>query len=379
MRRLSVTSLILFAAAFPPHPAAAQRVVQEDASLAWTRELGIFASARILSTEYSVDDGKTAFGGALTFGTHLKSSLAVQGGLAMNYSRQEGSYYKPPLLTITPTISLILQRSTSVDLQPYALLGAGYEFVRYTKPRCDCDQSRSFGVGNVGVGFRKMMGGTRAFRAEISSQIGAGGPAFTGMAGMSFFLGVPDRFAKQRRMRTPGRVRTEPPLIPIPKRTTTIQPATRPAAPATVPATAPAATPAPAAANVVRPPAPSPLPTGVGAVLLQVDGTQVDFTKPTWRDDIELLLDGLVVDLTSDAGQRIKLSIEAHTDNIGSNAGNIMLGLDRARAVREYLISQGVAADRIRMSSAGEDAPIAPNTTAIGRQQNRRIIIKRDN
>ena len=91
------------------------------------------------------------------------------------------------------------------------------------------------------------------------------------------------------------------------------------------------------------------------------------------------MLDGLVVDLTSDAGQSVKLSIEAHTDNIGSNAGNIMMGLDRARAVREYLVSQGVAASRIRISSAGEDTPVAPNTTAIGRQQNRRIIIKRDN
>lgn len=91
------------------------------------------------------------------------------------------------------------------------------------------------------------------------------------------------------------------------------------------------------------------------------------------------MIDGLVVDLTSDAGQSIRLSIEAHTDNVGSNAGNIMLGLDRARAVRDYLVSQGVAATRVRISSAGEDKAIAPNTTAIGRQQNRRIIIRRDN
>ena len=51
----------------------------------------------------------------------------------------------------------------------------------------------------------------------------------------------------------------------------------------------------------------------------------------------------------------------------------------RARAIRDYLVSQGIAPDRIRIISSGEDAPIAPNTTAIGRQQNRRIIIKRDN
>jgi OOP family OmpA-OmpF porin len=114
-------------------------------------------------------------------------------------------------------------------------------------------------------------------------------------------------------------------------------------------------------------------------VLLTFDGTQIDFTRPTWRDEAEQMLDGLVVDLTSDAGQNVKISVEAHTDNIGSNAANIMLGLDRARAVRDYLVTQGVVPARIRISSSGEDQPIAPNTTAIGRQQNRRILIKRDN
>ncbi len=114
-------------------------------------------------------------------------------------------------------------------------------------------------------------------------------------------------------------------------------------------------------------------------MLLQIDGTQVDFARPTWRDDAEPMIDGLVVDLTSDAGQSIRITIEAHTDNVGSNAGNIMLGLDRARAVRDYLVTQGVGSARIRISSAGEASPVAPNTTGIGRQLNRRIIIKREN
>ncbi len=374
MRRLFTTSLIFFVSASLPYTVSAQLVsTAYDGSLAGAREFGIFATGRILSKEYSVADARTAFGAAATFATHIKSSFAIEGGLAMSYGRQLNSYYKPPLFTFTPTISLVLQRSTA-EFQPYALVGAGYEFIRFTKPRCDCDQSRSLGVGHAGVGFRRMIGGGRAFRAELSSQIGKGGPAFTGMAGFSFFLGAPDRFGKQRTMRTPGNVRKEPPLIPVPKQSTTIQPATRP--PATTPARAPTAGPAVTGA---RPVGPSPLPAGVGAVLLQIDGTQVDFSKPTWRDDAEPVIDGLVVDLTSDAGQGIKLSIEAHTDNVGSNAGNIMLGLDRARAVRDYLVSQGVAATRVRISSAGEDKAIAPNTTAIGRQQNRRIIIRRDN
>lgn len=371
MRRLLTRLLILVVSAALPYSASAQ-LGGAQASLAGTRELGVFASGRYLSTEYSADEGKAGFGGALTFATHLRSNIAFQAGLAGNYSRQGYSYYRPPLLTFTPTVSLIVQRSTASELQPYALVGAGYEFIRYTKPRCDCEQSRSLGVGNVGVGVRRMTNGRRAVRFEVTSQIGKGGPAFTALAGMSWFLGVRDQFARQRTMRPPQRVRPEPPVI-IPK--TTVQPSAPPAAVALPPAP-----PAPVPSNTVtRTRPPEPLPTGIGTVLLKFDGTQVDFTKPTWREEAEQMLDGLVVDLTSDAGQRVKVSIEAHTDNVGSNAANIMLGLDRARAVRDYLVSQGVTADRIRIASSGEDAPVAANTTAIGRQQNRRIIIKRDN
>ena len=367
MRRLLTTSLVLITTAAIPRTGLSQMVAGASQGLAGTREVGFFGTGRILSTEYSAEDGKSAFGGTVTFGTHLRSSLAVQGGIGVNYSRQEFSYYKPPLWAFTPTISLILQRSTAADVQPYAIAGVGYEFISYTHPRCDCEQSRSLGIGNIGLGIRKMMGSSRAFRAEFSSQIGKGGPAFTGMAGMSIFVGG----NRAGRIRPPGRVRAEP---IVPRQTTTV----RPAAPQ--PAPAPPAAPIPAPANnVMRAPSTSPLPRGVGAVLLSFDGTQVDFTRPEWRNEAATLIDALVVDLTSDAGAAIKVSIEAHTDNVGSNAANIMMGLDRARAVREYLVSQGVSPDRIRISSSGEDVPIAPNTTAIGRQQNRRIIIKRDN
>lgn len=374
MRRLVTTSLILLTMAALPRAGQSQSAFQVEQGLTGAREIGLFATGRILSTEYSSDKGKTAFGGAVTFGTHLKKSLAVQGGLGVNYSRQEYSYYKPPLWTFTPTISLILQRPTTADVQPYGLIGAGYEFISYTKPRCDCEQSRSMGIGNVGVGVRKMLGSSRAFRAEVSSQIGKGGPAFTAKAGLSLFTGG----NTQGRVRPPQRVRNEPPLIPIPRQSTTVS-GNRPVpAPAPAPPPAQVLTPTPSN-SVTRAPSGSPLPVGVGTVLLSFDGTQVDFTRPDWRQDAQNVIDGLVVDLTSDAGQLIKVSIEAHTDNVGSNAANIMLGLDRARAVREYLISQGMTADRIRISSLGEDAPVAPNTTAIGRQQNRRIVIKRDN
>src|SRR5215213_10300397 len=113
MRRLLTTSLIALVSVALPGSGSAQSIFATSPSLAGTRELGVFLSGRLLSTEYSADEGKTGFGGALTFATHLKSSLAFQAGISGNYSRQGYSFYRPPLLTFTPTVSMIIQRSTA--------------------------------------------------------------------------------------------------------------------------------------------------------------------------------------------------------------------------------------------------------------------------
>ena len=371
MRRL-VFSLLLSALVAPFGAVAAQSIIpaSSDGSLAGTKEVGLSLTGRVLSTAYSVADGRSAIGGTASAATHITSHFAVQGALGVAYSQQEGTYYKPPLYVFTPTLSLLVQGSTAKEFQPYGLAGVGYEFVRYTHPRCDCNQSRSLGIGNVGVGVRKMIGDRRAFRVEASSQIASGGPAFSIGMGLSLFTGGSPRIIKSE-PRPPQRPRPEPRVI-TPPRTTPVQ--TVPASPPTLPPTQPAPSPAPAPAPPL-----APSPSLAGTVMLTIDGTQVDFNKPAWRDDAEPLLDGLAVDLTSDAGEKIKISIEAHTDNVGSRSGNVAIGLDRAKAVREFLINQGISADRITVSSAGGDNPIAPNNTALGRQKNRRIIIRRTN
>ncbi|HXT47409.1 MAG TPA: OmpA family protein [Gemmatimonadaceae bacterium] len=68
------------------------------------------------------------------------------------------------------------------------------------------------------------------------------------------------------------------------------------------------------------------------------------------------------------------LTIEGHTDNVGSAAANQKLSDKRAAAVRKYLVST-YAVDSTRLKSVGYGAtkPISPNTTAEGRQDNRRI------
>ena len=68
-----------------------------------------------------------------------------------------------------------------------------------------------------------------------------------------------------------------------------------------------------------------------------------------------------------------KLQVSGHTDNVGNDQTNLILSKKRAEAVKVYLESKGVAADRIRALFFGETQPIASNDTEDGRQKNRRV------
>ncbi|CAN0289988.1 unnamed protein product [Chrysoparadoxa australica] len=63
------------------------------------------------------------------------------------------------------------------------------------------------------------------------------------------------------------------------------------------------------------------------------------------------------------------------TDNTGSEEYNQKLSEDRAKAVAEYAAFTGVDAERMTITGYGESDPVADNSTAAGRQQNRRVEI----
>ena len=68
-----------------------------------------------------------------------------------------------------------------------------------------------------------------------------------------------------------------------------------------------------------------------------------------------------------------KLRIEGHTDSVGSAEENKKLSLARAESVKSHLVSQGYPADRIKAVGLGPDKPVADNTSAEGRANNRRV------
>ena len=68
-----------------------------------------------------------------------------------------------------------------------------------------------------------------------------------------------------------------------------------------------------------------------------------------------------------------KLTIEGHTDNTGSNAYNLTLSNNRAKAVVDYLVNKGIAVSRLNAVGYGEEKPVTTNKTAEGRTLNRRV------
>ncbi len=115
-----------------------------------------------------------------------------------------------------------------------------------------------------------------------------------------------------------------------------------------------------------------------GSLTLQVvarepivfEDVHFDFDRFNLRPEAVKILDQAVATLQKNPD--IRVTIEGHTDSIGTNEYNLGLGERRANAVREYLVGRGISADRIQIVSYGEERPIADNQTVTGRALNRR-------
>jgi outer membrane protein OmpA-like peptidoglycan-associated protein len=100
-------------------------------------------------------------------------------------------------------------------------------------------------------------------------------------------------------------------------------------------------------------------------------GVNFEFNKSTLTNNSETILTMAYNALIANPGVQVEIS--GHTDNVGSQKSNQVLSLERAQAVRNWLVQKGIASNRMKAVGKGQNEPVATNTTDAGRAENRRI------
>jgi OmpA-OmpF porin, OOP family len=106
-------------------------------------------------------------------------------------------------------------------------------------------------------------------------------------------------------------------------------------------------------------------------LVLTLGDVLFDTGQATLKSGAYGTLDRLSMALREQAGR--KVTIEGHTDNVGSDATNQGLSERRAQSVQTALTQRGVARDQVTALGKGENFPVATNESADGRQSNRRV------
>jgi len=110
------------------------------------------------------------------------------------------------------------------------------------------------------------------------------------------------------------------------------------------------------------------IPAGQTALILE--GVNFDTDKWDVTDADKVVLDRVAESLKDNPGTKVE--VQGHTDSSGPDKHNMELSEKRAHAVRDYLISKGVAENQLTWKGYGETKPIADNKTKEGRAKNRR-------
>jgi outer membrane protein OmpA-like peptidoglycan-associated protein len=138
----------------------------------------------------------------------------------------------------------------------------------------------------------------------------------------------------------------------------------------------PSAKPAPAVAPVPVVPAPVPMTPAPAAVPMRMDlsgGANFRTDQATLTPQAKARLDQFLEKAQGTSFSEVAIS--GYTDSTGSAARNLDLSQRRAEAVAAYLRDGGLRAEHYRVRGLGSADPVASNSTAAGRQQNRRVEI----
>ena len=106
-------------------------------------------------------------------------------------------------------------------------------------------------------------------------------------------------------------------------------------------------------------------------VTLNENTVNFDFNSANLTTLAKTNLDKLVTVLKNNPDTNI--NIYGHTDSIGSDAANLRISAQRAAAVKNYFVANGISASRMFTEGLGKSSPIASNDTDAGRAKNRRV------
>jgi outer membrane protein OmpA-like peptidoglycan-associated protein len=347
MRSVFIAGAVL---AFVSSPLVAQ---SPDSSGHW--ELGLYPTARKLTYDLAA---KHEWGGGGTVGIGYRFSrvVSLNAELLGAWIPQLNTVSQGQVNELLPTLALQLQIPGN-RFRPYVVLGGGHESFHFAAPVVPGTHNLKFWTGHTGVGFRLKLTNWAALRTEANAQVSSHRPSWGAFSGVSFYPGA----RKSAPMVVAGPPVVQHDTVTVRERVvdtvvkvdtmlvnTRTQVTTRDTVTRTV--------------------------KGQDVILVLRDAN-FDLGKSVLRPRARVTLDSLAQQLNAPAARSVNITITGYTDSIGSDEYNLKLGMARATSVRSYLASKGVDASRMTADSKGEADPIAPNSTAEGRQQNRRVVI----
>jgi outer membrane protein OmpA-like peptidoglycan-associated protein len=347
MRSVFIAGAVL---ALVSSPLAAQ---SPDSSGHW--ELGLYPTARKLTYDLAARH-EWGGGGTVGIGYRFSRVVSLNAELLGSWIPQLNTVSQGQVNELLPTLALQLQIPGD-HFRPYVVLGGGHESFHFAAPVVPGTHNLKFWTGHTGVGFRLKLANWAALRTEVNAQVSSHRPSWGAFSGVSFYPGarksapvvvaatpvVQHDTVTVRERVVDTVVKVDTMLVNTRTQVTTRDTVTR---------------------------------TVKGQdVILVLRDANFDLGKSVLRPRARATLDSLAQQLNTPAARAVKITITGYTDSIGSDAYNLKLGMARAMSVRSYLASRGVDASRMTADSKGEADPIAPNSTAEGRQQNRRVVI----